>query len=89
MTSLPQSKSNASIRNPRIDLLRGLGILFVLLNHIGLRILLAEGVLAQFLPKSFLNSLNFNGSEAVFIFFVISGFLITSNSLVRWGSLWE
>jgi peptidoglycan/LPS O-acetylase OafA/YrhL len=82
-----QFKTSALTRNPGIDCLRGLSIVLVILNHIGLRMRLSQGVLAQFLPKSFLNSLNFNGSEAVFIFFVISGFLITSNSLARWGSL--
>jgi peptidoglycan/LPS O-acetylase OafA/YrhL len=84
---MSQFRSSALNRNPGIDCLRGLSIVFVILNHIGLRMRLSQGVLAQFLPKSFLNSLNFNGSEAVYIFFVISGFLITSNSLARWGSL--
>lgn len=80
-SSIPQP------RNPGIDLLRGLSILLVMLNHIGLRIRLTQGILAAFLPKWFLNDINFNGSEAVDIFFVISGFLIASNSIARWGSL--
>jgi peptidoglycan/LPS O-acetylase OafA/YrhL len=80
-------KSNAPVRNAGIDFLRGLSILLVLLNHIGLRIRLTEGVLGAHLPRELLNDLNFNGSEAVYIFFVISGFLITSNALMRWGSL--
>lgn len=80
-------KPRALARNAGIDLLRGLSILLVMLNHIGLRIRLTQGVLAGVLPKEFLNDLNFNGSEAVYIFFVISGFLITSNALMRWGSL--
>ena len=80
-------KSRALARNAGIDLLRGLSILLVILNHIGLRIRLTQGVLGGVLPKEFLNDINFNGSEAVFIFFVISGFLITSNALMRWGSM--
>ena len=79
--------STASARNPGIDLLRGLSIILVMLNHIGLRIRLTQGVLAGFLPRQFLTDLTFNGSEAVFIFFVISGFLIATNSLERWGRL--
>jgi peptidoglycan/LPS O-acetylase OafA/YrhL len=79
--------STTSARNPGIDLLRGLSIVLVLLNHIGLRIRLTQGVLAGFLPRQLLNDLTFNGSEAVFIFFVISGFLIATNSIERWGSL--
>nr|WP_233176173.1 acyltransferase [Dyella sp. ASV24] len=74
-------------RNTGIDLLRGLSILLVVLHHIGLRIRLRKTGLADFLPEKLLNALNFNGYEAVFIFFVISGFLITSNALRRGGTL--
>lgn len=75
------------VRNQGIDLLRGLSILFVILNHIGLRIPLAKTALVAFVPRRFLSALNFNGYEAVFVFFVISGFLITGNSLRRWPQL--
>lgn len=81
------TQSSVLARNAGIDFLRGLSILLVLLNHIGLRLRLTQGVLGAHLPREFLNDLNFNGSEAVYIFFVISGFLITSNALMRWGSL--
>jgi len=74
-------------RNAGIDLLRGLSILLVVLHHIGLRIRLRKTDLIGLLPEKLLNALNFNGYEAVFIFFVISGFLITSNALRRSGSL--
>jgi peptidoglycan/LPS O-acetylase OafA/YrhL len=76
-----------SQRNQGIDLLRGLSILLVIFNHIGLRIPLKKSVLAAFLPNWVFGALNFNGYEAVFVFFVISGFLITGNALRRWGSL--
>jgi peptidoglycan/LPS O-acetylase OafA/YrhL len=74
-------------RNPGIDLLRGLSILFVILNHLGLRIPLKKTALAEVLPPWFLSRLNYNGYEAVFVFFVISGFLIAGNALQRWGGL--
>ncbi|MBB6187397.1 acyltransferase [Rhodanobacter sp. MP7CTX1] len=74
-------------RNPGIDLLRGISILLVVLHHTGLRIPLKHTALAGFLPRGLLDGLNYNGYEAVFVFFVISGFLITGNTLKRWGSL--
>lgn len=84
---MKQFNSHALARNLGIDLLRGVSILLVVLNHIGLRLRLTQGVLAGHLPKQLLTALTFNGSEAVYIFFVISGFLITTNALMRWGSL--
>jgi peptidoglycan/LPS O-acetylase OafA/YrhL len=76
-----------SQRNQGIDLLRGLSILLVIFNHIGLRIPLKKTALAAVLPNWVFAALNFNGYEAVFVFFVISGFLITGNALRRWGEL--
>ena len=76
-------------RNEGIDLLRGLAIVFVLLNHLGLpmRLPLKASALADVLPVRLLQGLNYNGYEAVFVFFVVSGFLIAGNALKRWGSL--
>lgn len=74
-------------RNQGIDVLRGLSILFVVMHHVGLRIPLKETLLASFVPKPLLSALIYNGYEAVFVFFVISGFLITTNALKRWGAL--
>ena len=74
-------------RNQGIDLLRGFSILLVIVHHIALRIPLKHGWLSQFLPGNLLSAFVYNGYEAVFLFFVISGFLITGNALRRWGSL--
>lgn len=84
---IPASRISGQSRNAAIDLLRGLSILLVIVHHIALRIPLKEGGLETFLPRSLLNAFVYNGYEAVFLFFVISGFLITRNAFERWGSL--
>jgi peptidoglycan/LPS O-acetylase OafA/YrhL len=74
-------------RNAGIDALRGFCILLVISLHIGLRVPLRGGMLEDVFPRWFLNALNFNGYQAVFMFFTISGFLIATQSIERWGSL--
>jgi peptidoglycan/LPS O-acetylase OafA/YrhL len=59
----------------------------VILQHVDLRLPLSHTLAASWLPSWLLNALVGNGYEAVFVFFVISGFVITSTSLARWGSL--
>lgn len=81
------TESASQERNHGIDLVRGLSILLVVLHHTGLRIPLKKTALAGFAPGWLLGGLNWNGYEAVFVFFVISGFLITGNALRRWGPL--
>jgi peptidoglycan/LPS O-acetylase OafA/YrhL len=70
-----------------VDLLRGLAIFFVLMNHVNMRLLIARVPYTQHLPPQLLSFLVWNGQRGVQIFFAISGFLITSTTLRRWGSL--
>ncbi len=74
-------------RDARIDLLRGIAILVVMLLHFSLTYRLTQSPVAIWLTPQFVRALIINGNYGVTIFFAISGFLITSNSLRRAGSL--
>ena len=70
-----------------VDFLRTLAILFVLLNHVNMRLVIARIPYTQGMPVQLIRSLVWNGQYGVQIFFAISGFLITATSLRRWTSL--
>jgi peptidoglycan/LPS O-acetylase OafA/YrhL len=70
-----------------VDLLRSLAILFVLLNHVNMRLFLAHIPYTRGLPSQLMSSLIWNGQRGVQIFFAVSGFLITSTSLRRWRAM--
>jgi peptidoglycan/LPS O-acetylase OafA/YrhL len=70
-----------------IDLLRGLAIFFVLMNHVNMQLLFAHVPYTRGLPKQLASSLVWNGQQGVQIFFAVSGFLITATILRRWKSL--
>lgn len=67
-----------------IDLLRGLSIVFVLMNHVNIRLLGAEAPDTKALPAQLIYTLVWNGQFAVQMFFSISGYLIASTSIRRW-----
>jgi peptidoglycan/LPS O-acetylase OafA/YrhL len=70
-----------------IDVLRGLAIFFVLMNHVNIRLWLAKVPYTLGIPRQLVSSLVWNGQFGVQMFFAVSGFLITSTSLRRWGPL--
>ncbi|HET9181656.1 MAG TPA: acyltransferase [Candidatus Angelobacter sp.] len=70
-----------------IDLLRGLAIFFVLMNHVNMRLQLAKVPYTRGLHPQLIKSLFWNGQFGVQTFFAVSGFLIASITLRRWGTL--
>ena len=75
----------ASERDARIDLLRGVAILVVMLLHFSLTYRLGQSPIADWLTPGFVRAVIVNGNYGVTMFFAISGFLITSNVLRRDG----
>lgn len=88
MTSAePGIRAGTSKRLDGIDLLRGLAIFFVLMNHVNMRLRIAKVPYTKGLPEQLVQSLVWNGQPGVQMFFAVSGFLITSIALRRWGPL--
>jgi peptidoglycan/LPS O-acetylase OafA/YrhL len=88
MTSAAEFTKPASgwTRLDGVDLLRGLAIFFVLMNHVNMQLLGAKVPYTKGLPAQLVYSLVWNGQFDVQIFFAVSGFLIASTTLKRWGS---
>lgn len=64
-----------------------MSILLVMLLHYNLAYRLILSPLQNWIPMPILQPLIYDGNYGVSIFFVISGFLITTNILKRYGSL--
>ena len=79
--------NKAQSRIDGIDILRGISIFFVLMNHVNMRLHLSKVPYTEGMPAQLVSSLVWNGQRGVQIFFCISGFLIASTSIKRWGSL--
>ncbi|OTG79838.1 acyltransferase family protein [Acinetobacter sp. ANC 4648] len=72
------------MRNYKIDVLRGVAILLVLLHHFNIPYKLQDTFLGiQVFGESLSQLIARNGNYGVTIFFVISGFLITQHTLKR------
>jgi peptidoglycan/LPS O-acetylase OafA/YrhL len=75
------------LRNPRIDLIRGVSILLVLIHHFNIAYHLNDTTLSTVFGWDAVRALARNGNYGVTMFFVISGYLITSNADRRWIGL--
>jgi len=79
---------NSSVsQNSGINTLRGISILSVILLHINIRVPFSETLLGSSMPNMIYKVLFWSGFYGVCIFFVISGFLISTSALNKWGSL--
>lgn len=75
------------MRNYKIDILRGVSILLVLIHHFNIPYKLHDTFLSIPIGGSLSTLIARNGNYGVNMFFVISGFLITQHTLQRNGFL--
>jgi peptidoglycan/LPS O-acetylase OafA/YrhL len=69
-----------------IDLLRGAAIFFVLMNHVNMQLIFRDVPYMKGVPEQLQYTLVWNGQLGVQMFFAVSGYLITSTSIRRWGA---
>ncbi len=81
------TRDRSWVRLDGVDILRGLAIFFVLMNHVNMRLFIAHVPYTRGTPDQLAASLVWNGQYGVQMFFAVSGFLITSTTLRRWGAL--
>lgn len=78
---------DGNTRNRSIDLIRGVSILLVLFHHFNIAYRLDDTLLSHIFGWRTVRAVARNGNYGVTMFFVISGYLITTNAYRRWGSL--
>ena len=74
-------------RNIGIDVLRGLSIIAVILLHLNIHFGISNTFLKEVLPKKLFSLLFWSGFYGVVVFFTLSGYLITSSIIKKWGTL--
>jgi hypothetical protein len=79
-TSAPGHSMSVGLRHRRIDLMRGIAIVLVLFQHFNIAYHLDDTLLAGAFGWNAVRAVARNGNYGVTTFFVISGYLITSNT---------
>lgn len=79
--------TDAGTRNQEIDLLRGISILLVLFHHFNIAYRLDDTFPSRLFGWEAVRAVVRNGNYGVTMFFVISGYLITANTIRRWPKL--
>ncbi|MEO0899525.1 MAG: acyltransferase, partial [Bacteroidota bacterium] len=74
-------------RNEAIDIIRGLCILAVVLLHLNIHFGFSDSFLKEAIHPSLYTLLFWSGYYGVVIFFTLSGYLITSSILKKFGQL--
>ena len=77
--------TDTGTRNRKIDLLRGISILLVLFHHFNIAYRLDDTSLSRVVGWEAVRAVARNGNYGVTMFFVISGYLITTNAFRRWS----
>ncbi|MFO1338147.1 MAG: acyltransferase [Burkholderiaceae bacterium] len=83
----PSRGAPDGLRDAPIDSLRGAAISLVLLLHFALAFGVSDSAIGDLFGRPFTGALVRSGNYGVTIFFVVSGYLITSGLLARHGTL--
>ena len=79
MLGMGKIMPHLNARNQKTDLLRGIGVLLVLLHHFHIAYKISS--------NDFINTFINNRYYGITLLFVASGFLITTKSIERYGTL--
>ncbi len=74
-------------RNSGIDVLRGIAVISVIFLHLNIQVPFSDTYIGSVMPQMLYKLFFWSGYYGICMFFVVSGFLITTTSLTRWTAL--